>query len=189
MAQRTTIARAPARIAPRLRPLPEQPALVPCLLAGYVLWSYLSITWADQKGVAWDGANRAAICLAVLALFSLWPLAQRGALAVLTLFGLGIAGIGLIELLKVDGSSSPEQFFADGRLAEPAGYMNANVALWTLGLWPCLHLAAARRAHPALRAAGMGGSVLLASLALLGQSRGWAFAVPVAVVLYVVLAV
>src|SRR5215217_7418678 len=44
------------------------------LLAAYTAWSYLSIAWADQPGPAWDGANRTAMYLVLVALFALWPL-------------------------------------------------------------------------------------------------------------------
>ena len=59
--------------------------------------------------------------------------------------GLGIAGIGLVELLRADAAAQPLGFFFDVRLSEPAGYINANVALWTVGLLPCLFLASAAR--------------------------------------------
>src|SRR5688500_681925 len=44
---------------PRGVPRPVLVALA--LLGGYVLWSYISITWASQQGPAWDGANRTAM--------------------------------------------------------------------------------------------------------------------------------
>ena len=71
------------------------------------------------------------------------------------------------------------------RLAEPAGYINANVALWTLGLLPCLLCAASREARTPLRALALGGAGLLGGLALMGQSRGWALALPPALVFFV----
>src|SRR5918999_4425451 len=77
------------------------------LLAAYTAWSYLSISWADQQGPAWDGANRNAFYLLVLAQFALWPFDSRGATAVLGLLGLGIAGLGLVELLRADASGDP----------------------------------------------------------------------------------
>jgi hypothetical protein len=154
------------------------------LLATFAAWSYLSIGWAENKGVAWDGANRAALYAALLALFALWRFDARGARAVLALTGLGIAGVGLVELLNADAAADPGRFFIDARFSSPAGYINANVALWALGLFPCLMLAASREAHPLLRGPALGGAMLLASLALLGQSRGWVLALPVTAVFY-----
>ena len=148
------------------------------LLGLYVLWAFLSITWAEQQGVAWDGANRAATYLIVVALFTLWPLRPPAAHLLLGAFGLGIAAIGLIELLRADASPQPLRFFIDARLSEPAGYINANVALWSIGLLPCVWLAAARRTPVILRGLFLGGAGVLAALALMGQSRGWALAMP-----------
>ena len=168
----------------RVAPPPRTVVVGVALLAAYAAWAYLSITWAENKAIAWDGANRAALYALVLAIFALWPLDARGARMVLATLGLGLAGLGLIELLKANSADNPLGYFIDVRLAEPAGYINANVALWTIGLFPCLGVAAAREAHPALRGLCLGGAGLLASLALLGQSRGWVLAVPLAMLLW-----
>jgi O-antigen ligase len=157
------------------------------LFAAYSAWSYLSITWAGVEADAWEGANRTASYLVVLALFSLWPPGPLGVRLLLGGFGLGVAGIGVVELLRADASAAPGGFFIDARFAEPAGYINANVALWTLGLFGCLTTAALARAHPAVRGAALAGAMLLGGLALLGQSRGWAIAFPLAL-LFVLLA-
>jgi tetratricopeptide (TPR) repeat protein len=157
------------------------------LLGAYALWSYFSITWAEQEADAWDAGNRAAAYLVVLALFTVWPIGPRGARLLVGLFALGIAGLGLVEILRADSSAFPGGFFIDVRFAEPAGYINANVALWTLGLMGCLALAAGRQTHPALRGIFLGSGALLAGLALLGQSRGWAVAVPVGLAVLLVL--
>jgi O-antigen ligase len=157
------------------------------LLAAYTAWSYLSITWASQQGPAWDGANRTALYLTVFALFALWPFEARGATTVLGLLGLGIAGLGLVEILKADAAAEPAAYLIDVRFAEPAGYMNANVALWTTGLLPCLFLASRREVHPLLRGLALGGAGLLAGLCLLGQSRGWALAMPAALAFFLLI--
>jgi tetratricopeptide (TPR) repeat protein len=165
---------------------PRTAVLAVALLGAYAAWCYLSISWAENKGVAWDGANRAALYAAVLALFSLWRFDARGARAVLALLGLGVAAIGLVELLQAAAADDPGPYFIDARFSHPAGYINANVALWTLGAFPCLMLAATREAHPLLRALALAGAGLLASLALLGQSRGWVLALPLALLAYLV---
>ena len=169
----------------RPRGVPKPVLVALALLAAYTAWTYVSITWASQQGPAWDGANRTALYLTVFALFALWPFDARGAATVLGLLGLGIAGLGLVELLKANGSEQPLAYFIDVRFAEPAGYMNANVALWTTGLLPCLFLASRRGVPALLRGLALGGAGLLAGLGLLGQSRGWVLALPLALVLFV----
>ena len=168
---------------PRRLPWPALTALV--LFAAYTAWTYLSITWAGQQGDAWEGANRTALYLLVFALFALWPMSETGGRMVLGLFGLGVAGIGLVEALRVDAAANPAGFFVDARFLEPAGYINSNVALWMLGALACLFSAAARESLVLLRPLFLAGAGLLAALALMGQSRGWALALPVALVLFV----
>jgi tetratricopeptide (TPR) repeat protein len=170
--------------APGRLPRPVLAALV--LFSAYTAWTYLSITWAGQPGPAWDGANRTAMYLVVFALFALWPLNAGGATAALSLLGLGIAGVGLIELLKANAAAEPAAYFIDVRFAEPAGYMNGNVALWTTGLLPCLFLASRRALAAPLRGLALGGAGVLVGLALLGQSRGWVLALPLALVLFTI---
>ncbi len=157
------------------------------LFAGYAAWSFLSITWAGVSADAWEAADRTGAYLVVIALFLLWPPGPRGVWLLLAVFSLGVALIGLVELLRADAAAAPGGFFIDVRFAEPAGYINANVAMWTLGLFGCVAVAAVPRAHPALRGAALGAATLLGGLALLGQSRGWVFALPLALLLLLVI--
>jgi tetratricopeptide (TPR) repeat protein len=150
------------------------------LFAAYAAWSFLSITWAGVAADAWEAADRTSGYLVLMALFLLWPPGARGVRLLLAFFSLGVAAIGVVELLRADAAAAPGTFFIDVRFAEPAGYINANVAMWSLGLFGCVATAAVPRAHPALRGAALGGATLLAGLALLGQSRGWVFALPLA---------
>jgi hypothetical protein len=170
------------------RPRPPRAALFALgLLIAYALWSYLSVLWADQPGIAWDGANRTVLYAIVFALFALWPMRAGPAAALLGIFGLGVAVVGLIELLRANAASSSIAFFHEGRLSEPVGYANANVALWFMAFWPCLVLASRREVPPPLRGLFLGAASLLAALAVLGQSRGWLITLPVMAVLAVVL--
>ena len=169
---------------PRPSP-PIRPVTVACLaLAAYAGWSYLSITWADQGGDAWDGANRTAMYAILFALFALWPLRARPAAALVGAFALVVAGIGLVELLVVAGAADPSGHFIDGRLASPMGYPNAAAALWSCAFWPSVVLGSRREVPPGLRGLFVGSAVLLGGLALMGQSRGWLFALPIVAVIF-----
>jgi tetratricopeptide (TPR) repeat protein len=164
---------------------PPVPILVAVgALTAFAGWSYLSITWADQRADAWDGANRTALYAAVFALFALWRIRGRGAALLVGAFALGVTAIGLAELIDLRGDPRPEDHLMDGRLALPVGYVNANVALWSAAFWPCVVFAARREAPPALRALFAGSAVLLGGLALMGQSRGWLFALPVVAIVF-----
>jgi tetratricopeptide (TPR) repeat protein len=169
------------------RPQPSRAALVAVLLlTAYGAWSLLSILWAGQEELAWDAGNRTLLYAVILALCTLWPLRGDAAAYLLGAYGLGVAAIALVELLKVPGADQAVSYFYEARLAEPVGYANANVALWMLGMVPCTILAG-RRAVPApLRGLFLGAACLLLGAALLGQSRGWLIALPVTVVIAIV---
>lgn len=157
------------------------------LLVGYAAWSYLSILWADQQGLAWDGANRTVMYAVVFALFVLWPTSGRTGAALAAAYALGIAGVGLVELIRASGADSPTEFFAQARLSEPTGYANANVALWMSAFWPVILLAGRREVPAALRGLLLSSAGLLTALSILGQSRAWVVVLPLMLLLAVVL--
>src|SRR5688572_23068443 len=98
-----------ALVAPR--PAPRRTALVATvLLAAFGAWALLSAAWAGEPGPAWDGANRALLYAALFALFALWPIPARAARWLIALAGIGIAVIGLVELLRWAASSHPETY-------------------------------------------------------------------------------
>jgi tetratricopeptide (TPR) repeat protein len=169
------------------RPQPSRAALLALLLlTAYGAWALLSVLWAGQEELAWDAGNRALLYAVILALCTLWPLRGDAAAFVLGAYGLGVAAIALYELLKVPGADRAVQYFYEGRLAEPVGYTNANVALWMLGMLPCTILAGRRGVPAPMRGLFLGAACLLLGAALLGQSRGWLIALPVGAVIAIV---
>lgn len=170
-----------------LAQVPRPVAVAVVALLGYAAWSYLSIGWAGQKGDAWDGANRSLLYALSFALFALWRPRARPAVALLVAYCLGVAVLGLVELLRATSAADPRDFFNQGRFASPAGYMNANVALWFTAFYPCVAMGARRELAPLLRGLLVAGAVLLGGLAVLGQSRGWLFIAPVATLVFVAL--
>ena len=173
-------------VLPRPRPARAAPAAI-LLLAGYGVLSLLSMLWADQPELAWDAGNRTLLYALILALCGLWPLRNRAAAVTLGAFGLGVAAIALIELLRASGADQAGEFFDEARFAQPVGYTNANVGLWMLGLLPCAVLAGRRGVPAPLRGLFLGAAGLLAGAALLGQSRGWLIALPIVAVLAILL--
>ena len=167
----------------RLGELPIAVRIALACLALYTILSFLSILWAGVPGDAWEGANRTLLYLLVFALFALWP--QRGASAALLLVAWTLAMIGLAAfvMLRVDARSSLSWFSAEGRLGYPAGYYNASAATWAMAMWPALLLASEKRIPWGLRGVLAAGTVLLAELSLLSQSRGSLYAAPVMLIL------
>ena len=169
------------------RPAPPRPLQVAiALFAGYAAWSYLSMLWAGQPDVAWEGANKTALYALIFALFALWPVRGNAAAFLAGAFSLGVTAVGLIELVKIDGAARWVPYFHEGRLAEPAGYANANTAMWAAAFWPAALLAGRREVPPLLRGLFLGSASLLVALAMLGQSRGWLITLPIMVVIAVV---
>jgi O-antigen ligase/polysaccharide polymerase Wzy-like membrane protein/tetratricopeptide repeat protein len=163
------------------RPRPARLALAAVLLlAAYGGFCLLSMLWAGQEELAWDAGNRTLLYAIVLALCTLWPLRGRSGAVLLGAYGLAIAAIAFVELIRVAGADQAIQFFEEGRFAEPVGYANANVALWMSGLLPCAILAGRREVPVPLRGLLLGAAGILSGAALLGQSRGWLFALPLA---------
>jgi len=65
------------RGAPERQPAPILRAAI-VLFALYVLWSYLSIAWAQAPGTALEGSNRALLYLIVFSLFVMLPWTASG---------------------------------------------------------------------------------------------------------------
>jgi O-antigen ligase/polysaccharide polymerase Wzy-like membrane protein len=170
-----------------LRALPRPTLLAIAFAAAFVVWSFLSIGWADVKGDAWDGANRALLYFTVFALFALAPWRPRAAATVLGAFALAIAAVAGVTFLKASGAAHPELFFISGAFSEPTGYHNADAALFLLGFFPALFLASRRETPWPVRGVMLAAAGLLLQLALLPQSRGALVVFPVAAALYLAL--
>src|SRR5919112_785050 len=156
------------------RPTPSRAALLAVLLlGGYVLWSLLSILWAGQEELAWDAGNRTLLYALVLALCTLWPVRGRAAAVILGAYGLGIAGIALVEMVKATGAAQSVQYFHEARFAEPVGYANANAALWMIGFMPCVILGSRRGVPAVLRGLFLASACLPAVAPLLEVYDHW----------------
>jgi hypothetical protein len=154
---------------------PAYPRHLRAALGAYALltlWTAASVLWADTPGRAFDAVGRTALYGAVLALVLVprWPRASITRL--LALVGAGTTLLAAITLLRITGAEDPSQWFIDGRLIAPAGYVNATAALWTIALPPLVGLAAGEARHPAARVAALVAASLLLQTALLSQSRG-----------------
>lgn len=157
-------------------------------LAVFVLWNFVSMTWADFPGDAWTGSAKTLLYAASFLVFALWPWDRAGATLVLAVFAGGVALIGAATLTEVLSSDAPAQFFQNDRLSHPVGYVNATVALWTTAALPALYLACVRTLPAVVRGFFLATSVLLVSLAVLGQSRAWLIFAPIVAALFVALA-
>jgi O-antigen ligase len=154
------------------------------LLTAFTGWSFLSIWWADVKGDAWDGANRTLLYLVVYVLFVRLPWRATAAALLLGGYALAVAVMGAVELARAASAADPTSYFLLGRFAAPAGYQNADCALFLMAFWPALHLSSSRAVPATARALLLAASGVTLELALLIQSRATVVAFPLTLALY-----
>ena len=169
----------------RVAELPPALGVALGALSAYTALSYASILWANDRGVAWEGANRTLLYLLVFALFACWRKRGASAMLLIGVWTLSLIGLALFVVVHLDGVSaaSLDRLLPEGRLTYPSGYANANAAEWLMAFWPAFMLARSDRLPWALRGLLAGGCVLLAEVALLSQSRGSLYATPIMLVL------
>jgi O-Antigen ligase len=168
-----TIARGPAAV--RLA-RPARVALVAFAL--YTAWSYLSISWAASPGDALDGSNRTLLYLAVFATMLVLPWTPQAARIALVVFALGVGGIAVVLLFRLASADDLGSLIVARRLAAPTGYYNATAALFTIAALMAIVLAARRDLPGALRGALLALACASLQLAVIVQSRGWLFTLP-----------
>jgi hypothetical protein len=151
-------------------------------LAGYTAWSYLSIAWAGSPGDALEGSNRTLLYLLIFALMSSLPWTPRALLAALVLYAVGIGVIGLVILLRLAADNDVTSLVIHGRLDSPTGYFNSTVALFMIGALLATALAAQRELPGLLRGVLIAVASAGLQLAVIGQSRGWLFTLPIVVI-------
>ncbi len=169
------------------RPRMSRPALTALVLFGlYVAWSYLSMTWAQSPGDALQGSNRALLYLLAFALLLVLPWTPRGALIALLTFALGVGVISIVLLVRLASEDHVAALVIDGRLAAPTGYFNATAALFTIDALLAIGLAARRELPGLLRGVLIAFACAGLQLALIVQSRGWLFTLPLVAVVAIV---
>lgn len=167
-------------VPPRLSEIPRPVLVAAACLAAFTLWNYASITWADDPGDAWDGANRTLLYLVAFALFAGWAQREATAALIIGVWTTGMILIAVVVLCTLPGSR-PLDAFVGERLSEPAGYPNASAAQWMLAFFAAVILASRRELAWWARAGLAGGAVVLADLALMTQSRGLLYSTPIVV--------
>ncbi|HUA70463.1 MAG TPA: O-antigen ligase family protein [Solirubrobacteraceae bacterium] len=153
----------------------------------YVLWSYLSITWASSPGDALTGSNRALLYLLVFATMLVLPWTVRRALLALLAFVLGVGVIAVVLLFRLASADHVDALVIGGRLAAPTGYFNSTAALFTIEALTAIALAARRELPGVLRGVLIAFACAGLQLAVIVQSRGWLFTLPLIAIVAIVL--
>jgi UDP-N-acetylmuramyl pentapeptide phosphotransferase/UDP-N-acetylglucosamine-1-phosphate transferase/tetratricopeptide (TPR) repeat protein len=158
--------------------VPRAPAAMAIAgLLGLGLWSLFSTAWTESVEGATVAGNRLLVYGTLLVLLIVLVRSQRRAALTLGAAGVGVAIVAVSVLGRLLGHD-PGALFLGGRLNEPLGYINGEGCLFAMGFWLCTALVESRRAL--LAGPAMALATLMASLALLSQSRGTALAMLIA---------
>jgi hypothetical protein len=167
--------------------LSRQATVACAALAGYVAWSFFSVLWAHDQGTAFLGSDRALIYLAAFVTFAILPWSSSSARGALALLVGGIGAVAIVTAVRVAVLGDPSSLYLSERLAYPLGYYNADAALFMTAAVTAVALSAQRSGPAALRVAGLLVAAVCLQLAVLSQSRGWLFTVPIVLALMLLL--
>jgi hypothetical protein len=163
-------------------------ALAIGLLAAYVAWSFLSILWAHDQAAALHGSDRALVYFAAFAMFSLLPWRDWTVHTALALLVAGLGALAVVTAVRIATVPDPSALFLEGRLIYPLGYYNADAALFTITAFLAIAVGARREAPAPLRVAALVIAAVCLQLAVLGQSRGWLFTLPIMAIVALLIA-
>jgi O-antigen ligase len=135
-------------------------------------WNAASIGWSASPAGARDealltGLYFTAMLLPVVTLAG--PKERRNALAIVVA---ALACLGLLTAFELALSAKPLTLLFGGRLDFPVSYVNACSALFVIGFWPAVVMAAQRQSRLATRIAASGAGSLFLALAIAAQSKG-----------------
>jgi O-antigen ligase len=141
----------------------------------FAVWQAISAAWSPLPSLARDDAL---LTLFYTAAFAVALLTVRGqAEGLLVTAGVAALGGGLAVATAIAvryGNAPAPYFVGDGRLAWPVTYPNGDAAIFLVGLWPALVLAAERRLPSLLRGLALGAGAAALAGWLLTQSKGGA---------------
>jgi hypothetical protein len=147
-------------------------------LTAYTAWSFLSILWAHDQGAALHGSVRALVYLAAFTTFAILPWSRWSVRIALVGLVCGLGAVALVTAIRLAALPNPSGLYLNARLVYPLGYYNADAAMFMMTALVAVALACRRGGAPVLRVAGLVVAAVCLQLAVLGQSRGWLFTVP-----------
>jgi hypothetical protein len=151
-------------------------------------WTATSMAWSASPAGARDEALLIGLYLMVLLLPVLVLPGQPERESALGFVVAALAGLGVLTALDLALSAHPTRLLFGGRLDFPVSYVNACSALFVLGFWPAVVIAAQRGSRLAVRASATGAATLFLALAIAAQSKGTVLGLAVSTVLVFALA-
>jgi hypothetical protein len=159
-------------------------------LIALACWAGLSAIWSPAPDVAIRDAQRILVYALAFGL-GIWLCALLGGRVHLSLTPVVVAAAaaGIAAIVALLTSDAPRDLLdAEGTLYYPIGYRNAEAAFFGITFFCALGLAAEGRCAVCLRAAALGTAALCVDGALFAQSRGSVVAMPIALVVYLLVA-
>lgn len=152
------------------------PLACAALIGCFGLWTGISASWSPVPSLARDEFLLSSLYGLTFALQASTLRTERSrtiAVAMLTLT-LGASAVGVAAQARFGGD--PAVMYPDGRLTVPVSYVNAQAALFLVGLWPALVIAARRSERALVRAFSLAAAVAMLAGWLGTQSKGGAIA-------------
>ncbi len=157
-----------ALVAVELPPLSRSAAVAMGSLVFLLLWSGLSLTWAESVDRAWTEVDRLALYTALF-FIGLVLADRRRARAVVIGIALGVTiAAAYITVRMLAGSGG--WLFLNFRLHEPVGYANGQAGLFLMGFWCLIAIAEQSRSH-FIGGLACAVAALLGDMLVLTQSR------------------
>lgn len=158
------------------------PLACAALIACTGLWTGISAGWSPVPSLARDEFLLFALygLTFVLQASSLTTERSRTIAVAILALTLGASAVG--AAVQARFGADPAAMYPDGRLTAPVSYVNAQAALFLVGLWPALLLAARRGAHALVRAFSLAAAVAMLAGWLGAQSKGGAIALALSTV-------
>ncbi|HEY7018493.1 MAG TPA: tetratricopeptide repeat protein [Gaiellaceae bacterium] len=146
-------------------------------------WQAISAAWSPLPSLARDDALLTVFYVAALAIAALTATGRLEGIVVTAATAAACGGLAVATAVAVRVADVPGSYFVgDGRLAWPITYPNADAAMFLVGLWPALVVAAERRLPVVVRGLALGAAAATLSGWLVAQSKGGGVALAISAV-------
>jgi hypothetical protein len=151
---------------------PRRTAGAAACLVGLAAWDALSLRWSAVPALARDEALLVVLYAVALLVPALSLRGPRDRLAASGVVVAALGGLAVATAVHLLRATSPEAVYAVGRLDFPISYPNAQAAIFLVGFWPAIALAARRELPVLARGLALGTAAGVAGGWLLAQSKG-----------------
>lgn len=155
------------------------PLLAAALLVGFGLWTAASIAWSPLPSLARDDALLVLLYAGAFLVPVLTLRSQPERLLAATVSVVALGLLALVTAVETATASTPADTYTEARLDFPVSYWNGAAALFLVGAWPALALAADRRLGTVLRTFALGSATAMVTAWLMTQSKGGAVALAI----------